>query len=91
MSVLGRLTYTGLTSQLATAKTFVEKATIKGTGNGTLILYDGEDATGNIIAEIACVANGFSSNDNINQSCPDGVYAVMTTGSGLATAMVYNR
>ena len=91
MGVLGRLIYTGLTSQLATVKTFVEKATIKGTGNGTLIIYDGTGTDGRIIGEIACVANGFSSNDNINEQCPDGVYAVLTTGSGLATAIVYNR
>ena len=91
MGVLTRLTHTSLSTQVTTDKVFIEKATLRGTGVTTLTLYDGTGTDGRIIAEIACLANDFNSNDNIDESCPSGLHAVLTTGAGIGSAIIYNR
>jgi hypothetical protein len=96
MSVLKYITYTsnGVVVQSGSGvsgKVFVERAKLIGTGNSTLTIYDGADATnGRIIALLACVANG-ADESFINEPCIGGVFQVLTTGSGLAQALIYDR
>jgi len=90
MGVLKHITHT-TAYQIYTGKKFIEKATLQGTGNATLTIYDGTGTDGRVIAVVGCLANSFSSDDNINEKCVTGVHAVITTGAGLAQAVIYER
>ncbi len=78
------------TGSNGSGKVFLERAHLVGTGISTLTIYDGGGTGGRLVAILACLAND---NDDcvINEICPNGVYVVMTTGAGLAKAVLYDR
>lgn len=96
MGVLKYLDYTYASAQaIATGsngsgKVFLEHAHLTGTGISTLTIYDGGGTGGRLVAVLGCLAND---NDDviINESCPNGIYVVLTTGAGLAKAILYDR
>ena len=69
---------------------FLERAHLIGTGVSTLTLYDGGDTNGRVVGILGCVAN--SSDDIIiEDKCKNGLRTVMTTGAGIAKAIIYSR
>lgn len=90
MGILKYLDHTNAAYQVTTNKSFVERAHLVGTGISTLTVYDGTGTDGRVVAVLSCLAN--SSDDVIIQDkCKDGVYVVVTTGAGLAKAILYDR
>lgn len=90
MGVLKYLNHTNTTYQITTDPVFIERAHLIGSGISTLTIYDGTGVDGRIVAVLSCPAND---NDDvvIQDKCPSGVYIVMTTGAGLAKAIIYDR
>ena len=90
MSVLQYLNQSTDLKIVSTSEKFLQKAKLVGTGISTLTIYDGTDATGRVVGVLGCVANSSDYLD-INEFCPNGVYTVLTTGAGLAKAIIYDR
>lgn len=85
-----QVSYTG-SGRIISGDCFVEKATLVGTGSSTMIIYDGVDANGRVIARLSSVANGADNCDNINEKCKTGCFARITSGAGLASGLIYFR
>ena len=97
MGVLKYLNHTTVANQVVSTgsggsgKVFLERAHLVGTGISTLTLYDGgPDLLGRVMAVLSCAANT-SDDVSIQDQCPNGVYAVMTTGAGISKAVIYDR
>ena len=96
MSVLKFLNHTNSLFQVVatgsnrSGQTFVERAHLTGTGISLLTIYDGGDINGKVVGVLQCAAN--TSDDLLIQElCPNGVYVTMTTGAGIAKAVIFDR
>lgn len=90
MGVLKYLNHTNTAYQVTTNESFLERAHLVGSGISTLTIYDGTGTDGRVVAVLSCPAND---NDDIliQEKCINGVYVIMTTGAGLAKAVLCDR